>query len=233
MIVCTFNIKNKYFEGSNKREKRICKLIDFINNEKIDVLCLQEVNVKVYNYLKDNLKGYRLLGEDRGSFKKSNEYNLIIVKKGYKIVKSKTYSLSKKINKKGSKFLFNMFPRICTVVHLKRGNNKYMVVNTHLSVLLNRKKQLMVIDKIIMDEKDGENVIFAGDLNMRFNKILKDFAFLNRLKTVISSKTIRFSKRKVIDYVFVSKDLIIKSYDVLNDIKLSDHFPIKVIVLKG
>jgi len=235
LVIMTFNIKNAYSLFNWK--KKIESAIALINDINPDVIGTQELTKKAKRYIEKKLIQYEVLGDSRKSFFISNEYNCILVKK--KLLgnnyKSKTYALSNNINKLGTKFKSDLFPRICTTIHINYGNKKYLFINTHLdnALEINRIKQLKKINEIITLEKKGdESIIVTGDFNMTLRSDLRLFKEHNNLECTngLGSTLISFPKRKQIDYIFVSDDIKFVDYKKItkkyNGIYASDHYPV-------
>ncbi|MBR3898381.1 MAG: hypothetical protein IKJ43_03780 [Bacilli bacterium] len=226
MVIGTFNVDNKIFENNINGEKRMDKLISFINGYDLSILGIQELSNSNKRYLEKKLKDYKIYGHSKGGFSFNDEYNSIIMKKDFTHVKSKTYALSKKIDKVGSKFLFSLFPRICTVVHFKYDNHYYMMINTQLSSFVNRNKEIDALNKIILRErKKDEFLIITIDFNGKINDRLKWFITENGLKVVKF-----YTKRKIygiVDNILLSKNIKIISKRTVgfNEIKISKHNP--------
>ena len=235
MVIMTFNIKNSYSLLNWK--KKIDSAIALIKDINPDVIGTQELTKKAKKYIENNLVNYEVIGDARGSFFLSNEYNCILVKK--KIVgnryNTKTYALSNTINKLGTKFRSDLFPRICTTLHVKYNNKKYLFINTHLdnALEINRIKQLKKLNEIIeLEKQSDELLVITGDFNMTLRSDLRLFKEHNNLNCTdkLDSTLISFPKRKQIDYIFTSKDIRYVDYkkitDKYNGMHASDHYPV-------
>ena len=235
MIIMTFNIKNSY--SLFKWKKKIDSAIALIKDINPDIIGTQELTKKAKKYIENNLSDYLIVGEPRGSRFISNEYNAILIKKEllkHKYV-SKTYALSKTPDKLGTKFKSDLFPRICTILHIEYNNKKYLVINTHLdnSLEINRIKQLKKLNEIITLEKQSDELlVITGDFNMTLRSDLRLFKEYNKLNCTkdLDSTLIDFPKRKQIDYIFTSNDIKYVDYKKVtkkyNGIYASDHYPV-------
>ena len=168
MIVATFNLENK--KEYNKAE--IIKR--FIEDYKIDVLCVQELTKDLESKLKIKLPNYNFYGKYRMpiSFLPYNESNKIITKLGY--FNTKTYHLPH--------FPY-LLPRIITKTILFYNNEKISIYNTHISYENDyiKEKQLNIIYELI--KKDSNKKILTGDFNLKINN--KVFInFINKLKEI-------------------------------------------------
>ena len=241
MKIMSFNLKHVIKEDIlwmwKKRYKRI---VEFIKKENPDILGVQELTTKGKRYLKRNLKNYNIVGKKRHSIIFTNEYNCLLIKKDYKITLYKTYSLSDKINKLGTKEKTDKFPRICTLAHIEKDNNKFFVINTHIdnSDVNNKKRLLNIFESIIEKfKREDEQIIITGDFNMTIdNKNLKEFSksYLDPFKDYLNGTFPTRPELKAIDHIFLDKELKYsndKIYSNANDFEyMSDHVPISCIV---
>ena len=239
MLIATFNMKNSYSPSPSKSWiKRADSAVELINKRGLDVIGTQELTARTKKYLESKLEDYIFVGESRGSASISDEYNSILLKKEYfELLGTETYALSNNIYKKGSKFLLDAFPRICTVTHVTYEGYKYLIINTHLDNVFsyNRKLQLEVLSEVISLEKNvDEDIIVMGDFNMHLTGDLEKFAKKNKLVDAVprelGSSFREFDRKEPIDHIFVSKpsfDVVSSEYDTnkYNGINPSDHYP--------
>ncbi len=219
----TYNIKNNYKE---KTFKRIDKIIKIIKEENPDIIGLQEVNFKVKNYLKDNLKEYQIFGKSRYQNNKIyDEYNIVLIKKNITVLKTETY----KLYPKHKHAFFSLFPRIATQVLIKYQNKEIHIFNTHLDVLFNytRKKELEILNEKIKKE---ENIIIMGDFNMTpQNKIFQKLTSYYKNINIVTQTNIH--RKHPIDYILISNNITYENTKIINSKEMpSDHFPITVII---
>lgn len=234
MKVMTFNLKNSGI--SRNAEKKILSSVELINDKKPDVVGTQELTVKNKNILEEYLKNYFIIGDSRNSIGITDEHNSILLRKDtIKLLSYETYSLSNNIYKKGSKFPFDAFPRICTVSHIIYDNKQYLIVNTHLdnALLINRKLQLDMLSFIIkLERKDNEELIIVGDFNMKVTGPLSNFCNEFNLQDAAGEKIgSSYNGLKLyLDHIFYSNGLIYSDSELIkekyNGIKPSDHYPI-------
>lgn len=229
--VMTFNIKNNYYHEvvDGRVSERLKKIFQIIEKENPDVLGLQEVTEEVKKLITKFFVNYNIIGRSRyNNGKKSDEYNIIMVKKNFPVIDSATYSLGKDIHKVGSKYTLDFFPRICTYVKIAYKGEKINIYNTHLDHLLNynRKRQMKIIKKLTESIKK-EPIIIMGDLNMsRNNKILKDFLGQEYTNVSDTLNTPTYGRR-YIDHILINNRFILKDVYVDNVKNYpSDHFPI-------
>lgn len=237
MKVMSFNIKHKILEDIfGLWKKRYAKVKDFIIKENPDIVGVQELTRKAKNYLTKELTDYQIIGKSRHSFFLSNEYNCILIKKEYKILRHNTYSLSDKIHSLGRKTKADKFPRICVVAHILVGDDRYMIVNTHIdnSGMKNKKRLLKIYNKIVQTHKrKDEFLIMTGDYNMTLdNPNLEKFSrkYDDPFREYTMSTFTEDSDMKAIDHIFLDVRLDYKNEKIHTDSNdngyLSDHYPI-------
>ena len=215
LIIATFNIQNKYklkeYSGIDSYGDHTKELVDFINDNNIDIIGIQELTS---NYKKRLLKlinkKYKIVGKYRFTrffnifsyTKKYNEANSIITNK--KIIKTKTYHLP----------FFPRTPRIATITYLLLENNVIRVINTHLEnrVKKIRDKQLEYIVKLL--EKDSISTILIGD----FNTTIKDEQFnifIEKLQQEAKSNDYLNQMKEQDNYEEIKEALIPNNYNMI------------------
>ena len=239
--IASFNIKNT----GMKKEKEINSkvLIDFIKNRKIDILGTQELTKEYEKNINDKLFGYKFYGNYRlgnGIFSKNkyNECNMIITNQ--KVSRHKTVHLP--FVPKNIKVFFECLkkmsfsPRIATVIYFYiESIGKVRMINTHLEprISLIRKKQLEKIKKII--SKEDCPTILTGDFNMQLNnndfkQFIVELKKYNLSRVEINHATWNGNngKLKVLDHIFIPGNWIVLDKGVIDNISISDHYPIYV-----
>lgn len=234
------NVKIKNYDGGKYPKL----LANIINKQKPDIICVQELTDAYENKLKKHLKNYTFTGQNR-FYKKSIWYNHFGEKNSIitnqEIIDSKTYSLSKNINKIGKRNLFSIFPRIATVTIISKANQNFTVINTHLDHLTNisRKKQLIYLKQIV-ELNNNYPIILTGDFNLNTeNKNFQDFVkyMENQNCKLIPNKENTFKpskknhKLKTPDHIFIPKNFIIENIDIIDN-NFSDHKLIKIKIKK-
>lgn len=219
---------------------RYKRIVDFIDSESPDIVGVQELTRKGKRYLKRNLRDYKIVGKKRYSIIFTNEYNCILIKRDFKIKGHKTYSLSDKINILGRKSKSDNFPRICTLAHVEKENNKFLIANTHIdnSSADNKKRQLEIFDKIVKThQKEDEYIIMTGDFNMTMNnKNLADYSknFVAPFRNYTIGTFPSEPDWRALDHIFLDQRLEYfdeKIYSDSNDRGfMSDHNPISCMV---
>lgn len=249
--------KNKW----NERKELAAKLIKESGASIIGVQELLPEMKSDFSYiLKDD---YTIIGEGRyGGNKPNNDEHsdIILNNSNVEVLSHKTFWLSKNPEKQSSRGTFAIFPRICTVaeVYMKNIDTKIRVYNTHFDHISGLARNLGV--RIILENMNRYNniepmpTILMGDLNAKPQsrpvKILRNnihpyksihltdvYTYYSKEKlcnTFHNFKGIKNSKKKPIDYMFVSDDFEIKeSYidtENFNGKYPSDHFPLIAIL---
>lgn len=244
LTIVNFNIQNKVINKNYNGGKNAKQFANFINKQKPDIICLQELTNACENKLKTFIPNYHFTGENRFNNKSIwhshfGEKNVIIT--NLNVIKTKTHSLSKKLNKIGKRSLLSIFPRIATVTIISKANQYFTVINTHLDHLTNigRKTQLIYLKQII-ELNNNYPIILTGDFNLNTeNENFQDFVkyMENQNCKLIPNKEDTFKpskknhKLKTPDHIFIPKDFIIENIDIIDN-NFSDHKLIKVKIKK-
>lgn len=220
--VATFNIQNDYRRYSKDKSLEILR---YLNENKIDILGLQEVYCKVEKDLCKNMtKNYSFYGKYRFMskffLKRINEMTPIITNK--KVIEKKNYHLP---------YLPSLLKRVMTKEVIEYKDKKISIYNTHLDYKYDivRKRQLNKIYKII--KEDNNYIILMGDFNLKNNNpIFIDFINNINLQHIdIGEKTLKCSKyHRAIDHIFIDKRLKIKNRRLVTDIETSDHYSVMI-----
>jgi len=241
--IASFNIKN----SRKKYKKNNAKiLIDIIKKEKIDLLGTQELTKEYEEVLNDKLTDYRFYGKYRfgnSIFVKNrfNENNIIITNK--KVISDKTIYLPFIPNdltslKECIKRKTLAFPRVATVVEFSYESlEKIIMINTHLEYKIQsiKIKQLSKLKEIISKYEKKYPIILTGDFNMKeeddsFKKFIDDLKQYNLKKVKINEFTWigKSGKGRIIDHIFIPSKWTIVSKGIIDNRKISDHYPIYV-----
>ena len=248
--VCTFNIRyDSGIDGVNCWENRKSLLIKYLSNEKIDIICFQEVLHHQYNYFTQELEDYQVVGVGRNDGKTKGEYAPIFFKKNkFELLDKGIFWLSENPNIVGSKGWDSSQPRIATWILLREAktNKRFIVVNTHFDNIGKAAKvnSAELIARWV--ESQSLPVILTGDFNenpksasygviVRGKGIKDSYKIAKRRKgvnyTFHNFDKIPVEQRGKIDYVFVKgvkkvKQVHIPREKALNGVFLSDHNPI-------
>ncbi len=223
--VSSFNIKNDYNKYNVSKTNEI---YNYLVNNNIDILCLQEVYSKVDKDLKKILDNkYSYYGNYRFYikflFNIINEKNPII--SSYPILFHKTYHMP---------HLPSLLKRIVTLNVIEYKNYKISIYNTHLDYKYEKVKlrQLNYLYRLIA--KDNNLIILMGDFNLKNNKdIFNKFCSLLEKKGInrveFNDRTFKESRcHREIDHIFISNKFFLVNHKIIKDLKISDHYPILV-----
>ena len=248
LSIINFNIQNKVVNKNYDGKENAKAFAKFINKHNPDIICLQELTDTYENRLKTFMPNYHFTGENRFNNKSIwyshfGEKNAIIT--NLKIIKTKTYSLSKNINKIGKRSLLSIFPRIATVTTITKEKRSFTVINTHLDHLTNtgRKTQLIYLKQII-ELNNNYPIILTGDFNLnKDNKLFQEFVKYmqkhncklipineNTFKPPVNPFKLSYNC-KTPDHIFIPKEFIIENVDVIDN-DFSDHKLIKIKIKK-
>lgn len=232
VIIGTFNLRNHYWQRNWNGQNFPEILANFIKDEKITFLCVQEM-VKPYSKkLQLQLNNYHIIGNYR--FEKIpfpsqfNEANSIITKE--KIIFTETKHLSRI---PGLDHL-TKWPRIITTIQTA----EHFIINTHIEFgnKIPQIHQLKILYQYIHDHQDLSPII-TGDFNID-SSTPHFLDFIKKLEKIgiqhINNST-PTHKKQIIDHIFISNTYDILSTEVIqnqaiNDI--SDHSPLLVKIRK-
>lgn len=174
--VMTFNIRvgTAWWDGWNcwnRRKPIVCRTL--IDNA-ADVISLQEALDFQVEQIEQALPQYAGYAAGRSNGKQRGETCAIFYRKErFKLVDSGTFWFSKTPDKPGSKHWGNLFPRICSWVHLvdKADRIGFYVYNVHLDNWSqnSRKKSVRLLASRIAARKTKDPFIVTGDFNMELD----------------------------------------------------------------
>ena len=250
--IATYNIRyDGHTDLANDWVERKVPIAQFVLNNQIDIIGLQEVLHNQLLDLQTLLPNYKYVGVGRDDGKTQGEYAPILYDSTkYTAVQSGTFWLSPtpQIPSKGWDAALN---RICTYVLLQENNGGELtwVFNTHfdhIGVEARFYSAELILDQIAanLQEKDAP-VLLIGDFNMEPND-----AGINLIKSsfrdlscsirhpelcpapTFNGFTTNSSDDKRIDYIFASSQVLsFKHFVDQSEFGLSfpsDHFPVLV-----
>ncbi len=250
--VMSFNIRlDNAQDGINQWKNRKEMVRNVFAEQKIDIAGLQEVLQNQLNYLIKKLPEYQIYGVGRDDGKKGGEACPILFRKErFELLKSNTFWLSETPEKSGNLCWNTVCNRICSWVKVKdrKTGEIYYIFNTHLSHVSNLAREnsvallLLQINQIAGDSK----VILTGDFNFTmdsesYHKLIENNKL--RLCNVAGLANYDYHEndhtyngweqreyKSIIDYIFVSKNLRVKAYEIMvkkeGEIFISDHYPV-------
>ncbi|MDT0295348.1 endonuclease/exonuclease/phosphatase family protein [Mesonia ostreae] len=249
--VMSYNIRFAEEEkGEISWSNRKDLLLTQLKEVPVDIYLLQEPLDKQIEDIKEALTNYNFVGHRRIENVKWGGYNAIFYKKDkFKLLESNTFWLSEtpEVESKG----WDAFQvTIATYALLKDidTGKKFFILNTHLDRVGETAKieSLKLIKKKI-DEINNKklSVIIGGDFNSKettapiayFDKYFKDSKKVSHQEALGPKGTFNYfnsraSHRYRIDYIYVSQEIEVKSYEVLDykyeDRYPSDHYPVYV-----
>lgn len=257
--VLSFNMKRDGFGRHNRWMQRREIAADCIQESGATIVGVQEVLPKMRRDIETLLKNYSIVGCGRYEGRKSandEHSDILIDNTNADIDFYKTFWLSKRPEKSGSRGLLAMFPRICTMaeVFVKPLGCRIRVFNTHFDHISGFARTLGV--RIILDYmhqfqmKDPLPIILMGDLNAKPDsypiKILRhNLHFYPNIhltdvyeamgEDMHQNSYHHFSGKvkkgkEPIDYIFVSDDFEVVRSEFLTKNNggqyPSDHFPV-------
>ena len=226
LTISTFNVQND-IKNYTKDKKDL--IINYLKDNKIDILNLQEVYSSLDKDLNKSLRKmkYSSYGKYRFYLKRLlnpfNEKTPIVTNK--KILKYKTYHLPS---------LPSLTKRILTRVVIDDDGEIISIYNTHLDHKREKVKERQLKKIIRLIKKDNNKIILTGDFNLKnnnplFQEFIKIMDETNIKHIDIGNKTLKWSKyKRAIDHIFVSKEFDIVSKKLITDIPTSDHYPILI-----
>ncbi|MDY5212663.1 endonuclease/exonuclease/phosphatase family protein [Intestinibacter sp.] len=195
--------------------------INFLKKSNADIICLQEVNESSkigfqVSSLKEELGmnlhfGANVVGDN-------TNYGLATYSK-YKIIDEKHIYLSSAKEQRGF---------LDTTIKVK--NKKVHIINVHLGLSdKERKKQIKELEEYLKKLKNSYFIIL-GDFN-EGNISLDNDIMIDAAEQLNKSNILTFSiGLDRIDYMFVSNNIKVESYEVLIK-NMSDHYPIVAKIL--
>lgn len=246
----TFNIRyDNPQDGVNNWKHRKTRVLQFIKDQQIDILGMQEVLHNQFLDLRNGLPEYDGIGVGRDDGKKAGEYAPLFYRKDkYEVMDSNTFWLAENPDSVGMMGWDAACVRIATWAKFREKSTGkiFMAVNTHFDHMgeeARRQSALLIIRKI--KEIVGERpAIVTGDFNvtdasdayktLTTNEfVLKDaYKSADRVSgvnyTFHDFARIPATEREKIDFIFVTPQVKVKACDIPTEVSgalLSDHNP--------
>ena len=264
LSVMSFNLKRDGFLfGRNRWEQRRNLAASIIKKSNASIIGVQEMLPSMRKDLAGLLPDYQIIGRARSKKDVSEHSDIICSDHTTQIIGSRTFWISKRPDKIGSRAFLAVFPRICTVakIQLLPSNRMIRVCNTHFDHVSGIARMLGI--KMILRYLNERNqidplpTILMGDLNAKPNA--KPIQTLEKnthgypdivLRNVFRDRPPEDyplgtrhgfhgkAKRSPIDYIFVSKEFEVVRTEIIRTHQEgrypSDHYPILAVLrLKG
>ena len=252
--VMTINIRyDNPRDNANTWTNRIPIVCSFLDNEKPDLIGMQEVLYQQYHVLDSALKDYGSVAAGRTDGLKAGEMNPVFYRKDrFELIRTRTFWLSETPEVPGSMSWGAGLPRIVTWVELADKNNDchFFYFNTHFAHDSDsaRKKSARLLLVKADSIASGFPIIVTGDLNMPptsegYSVLTGPFESVPLLRDSydISEKTPEgpvytfngFTDKPGegrIDYVFVRDGMRVLEHKTIirkeKGIFISDHWPV-------
>lgn len=246
IMVMSYNIRNCDAEdGTNSWQYRYPATALMIDDQKPDVIGLQEVLYEQFQYLKTAFdKSYSLIGVGRDDAKKKGEMMAIMYNKNTTTVaKWGTFWLSDTPDTP-SQGWDGACVRCATwaVMKDKASGKKYIVINTHLDhqgAEAQKNGVKLIVSKMAELNPEGLPVIITGDFNLEAGSPalmpLKNAMNDARSTAVVTDDHFSYNgwgkAQGTIDYIWY-KDLSCTKFETVTKpyyerTFISDHFPVK------
>ena len=171
---CTFNIRcissddEKIGCGWDSRKERVAQ---YVIDNKIDIVGMQEVTFKQLQYLRDYLKDYDYVGVGRTDGKEKGEFTPVFyLKDKYEALDKGNFWLSETPDVPGSKGWDAAIERVASYVKLKdkATGRIFMAINTHYDHVgvTARKESAKLIMKKIQEIVGSNPAVVTGDFNI-------------------------------------------------------------------
>jgi len=256
--VVTLNVRlDTPVDSANAWPNRASFVCDYLNEEKPDLLGMQEVLLHQFQAIDSALVDYGSVGVGRTDGGKGGEMNPVFYRKErFDLVRTKTFWLSETPDSAGSKAWGAGLPRIVTWVELvdKNSQKHLYFFNTHFahdsdSARINSSKLLLhAVDSI----SAGAPFVVTGDFNMDnqsvgYNILTGPFESVPLLTdTYVASESGQkgldytfngFNDEpgtRRIDFIFVRSGMRVFEHETLElkdyNLFISDHWPVKAVV---
>ncbi len=257
--VMTFNVRyDNPDDSANAWPNRVTLISDLLENEKPDIIGMQEVLYNQYELLDSLLSGYNSVGVGRDDGAKAGEMNPVFFRKDkFDLARTITFWLSENPEKAGSKSWGSSLPRIVTWMELvnKDSHQHFFIFNTHFAhdSDLARIMSSKLLMKDVEEISAGFPFIITGDFNMNPKSLgykiltgpdesvplLKDSYTISAKKPSGPRGTfngfIDKNSTERIDYIFVKNGMKVTNLKTIpkkkNGVYISDHWPVTATLL--
>lgn len=246
--VMSFNLRIAVdCDGINHFDNRLWRIVEFLKEEKPDIVGFQEVNGHMKEMLNASLNEYVLVGCGRDK-DYSGESALIGYRKDkFELLRFENFWLSATPDIPGSRYGFDqsMCPRITSAALLKMhgGSEPFWFVNTHLDHEGANARVFGALQLIQFVSTKRYPCVITGDFNAEPNEdCIKLMVENNDFPLVEATSSIgptfhAYTKKPFakIDYVFTSlkcdpSESVLYDDEPVNGVYMSDHRPIAAFV---
>ena len=238
--ICTFNLRVvSENDGENIFFNREGRIIEAVRDHSPDIIGFQEANDYMFDFLRDSLTDYTLIGCGRNADLRGERVPIAFKKSVFEMLRSECFWLSPTPNVPGSRYEDQSnCPRITTAALLKHRDSEqyFWFINTHLDHKSSSARLLGATHLVNYISELGLPFVLTGDLNASPDSpeiaLLKEHftdATENIGGTFHGFGRIEEGTMRQIDYIFTALEA--KSSYVLRDVPvngiyISDHRPV-------
>lgn len=244
MKIVTFNIRCDYDQdGDNNFCFRKPLILEKLRQEKVDIICFQEVLPHVAAWLKEELTEYYVIGCGRSETLENEQMTVAYHKDSMNLIQMETYWLSDTPYIPASRYQDQSeCPRVCTEAVFEEYATKqvFRVINTHLDHEgsgARERGMRQIMEKLGQAEFFADApVIITGDMNAepdsREMAVMKEYPSYTNVTEGIGITYHGYWRTEPpcsIDYIFTKGftcESIEKWEDKKDGVFLSDHYPV-------
>lgn len=249
--IMTFNLltAHLYDFGRNRFSKRSQAILKLIQDQKPDIIGVQELTQTSEQKLQSLRHSYGSTGEYRWErFPFFNESNAVFFRSDrFRLIKSRTFWLSETPEIPSSKLRASIFPRIAVFAVMQDllSERLFTVVNVHLDHCLEhvRTRQSEILCQLVQNHAEGSFSVITGDFNT-----IPDSAAIRNLQQIgftdlvspafgstLRGKAGTFTHRnQPIDHILIQGRIrmcrITAHKNCYNGVYPSDHWPITALL---
>ena len=251
LTVATINIRvDSKKDSLNRWEQRKQRLFNFVSQQHLDVIGLQEVYPLALKDIHKGLPGYAIVR--RENKEKRADAPILYRKSAYKKIAQGTFGLSEFPDSVGFIGWDGRHPRFVNwaVLRSRRAGKVFCVANTHLDNVggLAREEGIKLLKERLASLASKYPIILMGDMNsseadsavyqpaLHNNFELHDTYYVARQREGVDYSFHGFGKRamdmrKRVDFIFVSDSIVVNTFNIPKEeqqqgIYLSDHCPV-------
>jgi endonuclease/exonuclease/phosphatase family metal-dependent hydrolase len=252
----SFNIRTSHGkDGVNSWENRKDLVLASLKKHAPDIIGFQELTPEQYSFLSEQLKNYHSYAVGRKDGKLEDEMTAIYYKKKFSVLQDSTIWLSEHPFEIGSKSWDAALYRTVSWVILQSKSSKesVMVINTHFDHIgkVAREQSAKMMVKLGIENNPGIPMVVMGDFNTQSTDTpyqvltgrwvdtfqLRDARYISHAPHKGGDFTFngyQADQGKIIDFIFVSDGIKVKSHRYLNvkkgEVYISDHYPVEAVI---